>query len=152
MPIEVRSAQDTDIPVMAVLRSQEWETEAYWLGRITRYLRAESSPQHGLPSRAAFVAEENGEVVGFVAGHLTQRHQCDGELEWINVAKEQRGRGVADLLMKAMAQWFVKQSARRVCVDVDPKNATARKLYAKHGAQTLNKHWMVWRDVGTSIG
>jgi len=50
------------------------------------------------------------------------------------------------MLIATMARWFVQQEARRVCVDVDPKNVVARRSYAKHGAMRLNEHWMVWED------
>jgi GNAT superfamily N-acetyltransferase len=132
---------------MAAIRARVWETEAYWLRRIGGYLSGEISPGQALPARAVFVAEDNGAVVGFVAGHRTQRHKCKGELEWIDVISECRGRGIAGRLLNTIADWFVSQNALRVCVDVAPQNAIARGLYAKHGAVPLNPHWMVWEDV-----
>ena len=32
--IEVRPAEPADIPAMAAMRAEEWETEAYWRARI----------------------------------------------------------------------------------------------------------------------
>jgi predicted GNAT family acetyltransferase len=142
-----RRAQDSDIAAMAMIRSREWETEAYWRLRIGRYLAGEHSPRQGLPDRAVFVAVDDGIVVGFVAGHRTRRFGCDGELQWINVSEEQRGQGIAGALMKIITAWFVEQNALRVCVNVDPRNAAARRLYAKYGAQPLNEHWVIWEDV-----
>ena len=148
MPIRVRPVMNGDIAAMAALRAEEWETEAFWEARIGRYLRGEHSPQQALPARAAFVAEDenNGTVVGFVSGHRTRRHGCDGELQWMNVARAHRGRGTAGRLLETIADWFVQQELRRVCVNVDPKNVPARRLFAKYGAQPLNDHWMVWLD------
>jgi GNAT superfamily N-acetyltransferase len=123
---------------MAAIRAREWETETYWKRRIGSYMAAELSPQQALPGRAVFVAVDDDQVV------------CDGELEWINVAPEQRGRGIAGQLLVVMAAWFAGQGALRVCglcVDVEPKNAVARALYARHGAEPLNHHWMVWEDI-----
>lgn len=148
MPLHVRAVEEWDIAGMAALRAREWETAAFWEARIGGYLRGEHSPRQSLPGRAAFVAEDAGTVVGFVAGHRTRRYGCDGELQWMNVALEHRGQGVAGALLAAMAGWFVEQDARRVCVNVDPKNAAARRLYAKFGAQPLNPHWMLWEDIG----
>jgi ribosomal protein S18 acetylase RimI-like enzyme len=147
MAIRVRQAEDADIASMAALRAREWETTAFWQSRIERYLRGEHSPQKALPTRAAFVAGDNGSVVGFVTGHLTSRYGCEGELQWINVAKEYRGRGIARTLLETVASWFVQQQASRVCVNVDPKNAAACGLYKKFGAQRLNEHWLVWPDI-----
>jgi GNAT superfamily N-acetyltransferase len=143
----IRPVEPGDIPAMAAIRAREWENEAYWIPRITAYLSGAHSPQRGLAPRAGFVALDAGVVVGFVAGHLTRRYDCDGELEWINVLPEKRGLGVAGRLIQTMASWFVSQRAYRVCVDVVPENTVARKLYAKCGARPLNPHWMVWEDV-----
>src|ERR1700758_3272629 len=144
MPIRVRRVEEADIASMATLRAREWGTRAFWQARIEQYLRGEHSPQKTLPARTAFVAEENGAVVGFVSGHQTSRYGCDGELQWINVAKEHRGRGIAGTLLETVAGWFVQQQAPRVCVNVDPRNAAACGLYKKFGAQPLREHWLVW--------
>jgi GNAT superfamily N-acetyltransferase len=119
----IRPAEERDIPAMAVLRSYHWETAAFWETRVEHYLFGGHSPQQAQPEHAAFVAEEDSSVAGFVAGHLTRRYQCDGELQWINVAPDYRGRGIAGSLLMAMARWFAQQNARRVCVDVVPEPA-----------------------------
>lgn len=146
MPVEIRPVEDRDIAAMAGLRAQTWGTESYWETRIDSYLRGELWPRHALAPRTAFIAIENGKAVGLVAGHLTRRHGCDGELEFIDVDREHRGLGIAGILVATMAHWFVGQQAWQVCVDVDPMNVAARKLYAKHGAVRLNERWMVWED------
>jgi GNAT superfamily N-acetyltransferase len=142
----IRPVEDRDIVSMAAIRARQWESEAFWELRIAGYLRGEHSPQHALPFRAAFVAVEGGAVVGMVSGHRTRRYGCDGELQWIDVIEGFRRRGVAGKLLTTIAGWFVEQSALRICVNVDPNNATARRLYSKYGARPLNEHWMVWED------
>lgn len=134
---------------MADLRAEEWQTTAFWQGRIARYLRGEHSPRQALATRTALVADDDGTVVGFVSGHLTRRYGCDGELQWMNVAREHRGRGIAGLLLQAISGWFVEQRACRICVNVDPKNVPARGLYKNYGAQPMNEQWMVWQDART---
>lgn len=131
---------------MAAIRAQEWESESFWLHRITSYLNGEHSPRSARAPRAAFVAMEDSKLVGFVAGHLTRRLNCSGELQWINVAPEERKRGVGNALLVKMGSWFVDQGAFRVCVNVEARNVAARKLYQRHGAVVLNQHWMVWED------
>jgi ribosomal protein S18 acetylase RimI-like enzyme len=132
---------------MVAIRAREWGSEPYWMARIGGYLRGEQLPQHALAPRAAWVAVQNQILVGFVAGHLTRRFNCDGELEWINVAAEHRGKGIADRLLVVMLEWFRQQNAPQICVDVEPDNEVARKLYARHGAVPLRPSWMVWRNV-----
>ncbi len=142
-----RLARDSDIPAMARIRAADWETEQYWTARISGYLAGELHPREALSPRVIYVATEADSLVGFIAGHLTRRYKCDGELEWINVIPEQRRSGVASELLRHLAAWFVKQQASRVCIDVQPGNIAARRFYAKHGAEKLNEHWLVWDDI-----
>jgi len=110
-------------------------------------LEGEIHPQKALKPRVTYVAIEDGLVVGFIAGHLTQRHKCEGELEWINVVAEKRGSGIASELLRRLAEWFVEEKALKICVDVQPANTVARRFYREHGAEDLKPHWMVWNDV-----
>jgi GNAT superfamily N-acetyltransferase len=144
--VNIREVVPSDIPAMASIRAAEWETYDYWLPRITAYLEGRQTPGHGLPERAAFVAEENGEVLGFVAGNLSTRHGCQAELQWINVAKSHRGKGIASALLKHQAEWFIQHNALKVCVDAD-----SPELYAKHGAKPLKGPWMFWEDIRLSL-
>ena len=132
---------------MARIRASEWGDPQYWEQRISGYLAGQLSPRHARGSRTSYVAVDETTVVAFAAGHLTSRYACTGELEWINVIPESRGIGVASRLLRLMARWFVANEALRICVDVDPNNAMARAFYARHGAEKLNQHWLVWNDI-----
>jgi GNAT superfamily N-acetyltransferase len=145
MPITIRPVEPSDIPAMASIRAQSWETETYWQNRITRYLDGTHSPQKALASRTAFVAVDGEQIVGLIAGHLTHRYQCDAELEWIDTIEHRRRQGIASALLRSLAQWFEQQNA--LCVCVDPGNPIARAFYHQHGAKPLNQHWMVWDDI-----
>jgi len=146
-----RQAQLSDVPAMAEIRAADWGTEDYWRERITQYLTGKLHPKKALQPRVSFVALEDEHVVGLIAGHLTRRFGCDGELEWISVRAECRGRGIAQELLRQLAQWFIAHNARFVCVDVEPSNLLARRFYARHGAEELKPHWMVWKDIGAVI-
>jgi ribosomal protein S18 acetylase RimI-like enzyme len=146
-----RRARKSDISAMARIRAADWETEDYWMARISGYLAGEVHPRDALPPRVIYVATEGNAVAGFIAGHLTRRYKCDGELEWIDVIPEYRRSGVASELLRHLAGWFVEKKALRICVDVQPTNAVARKFYAKHGAEKLNEHWLVWKDIGSAF-
>lgn len=98
-------------------------------------------------ARVSYVATESDCVVGFVAGHLTRRYGCHGELEWINVSRGHRREGIASKLFLLLVSWFAEQRAFKVCVDVDPANSTATEFYLRHGAQRLNDHWLFWKDI-----
>ncbi len=136
---------------MARLRAAEWGTQDYWEARIAAYLNGELHPQKALLPRAGYVALDGDSVVGFIAGHLTRRYGCGGELEWINVAPEYRRKSVAAELIVLLAAWFVERSALKVCVNVAPENMTAARFYQKHGADRLNEHWLVWNDISVVL-
>src|SRR5437764_553740 len=93
---------------------------------MERYLLGEHHPQKALAPRAAFIAELDDSVIGFIAGHLTQRFGCNGELQWIYIAPDYRGTHVAAELLHRLAKWFIAQQAPRVCVNVEPDNHAAR--------------------------
>ena len=64
-----------------------------------------------------------------------------------DVIREKRGSGAAAGLIRTLAKWFVAQNALKICVDVEPSNTVARRFYARHGAEDLKPHWMVWNDI-----
>ena len=147
-----RRARQSDIPAVAEIRAGDWGTEEYWRQRILQYLAHELNPREALPPRVAFVCVTREKIVGFIAGHLTRRFGCDGELEWISVRPEFRSRGAGFGLLCQLAQWFAAHHAKHICVDVAPSNLTARSFYARHGAEDLKPHWMVWRDIRSVLG
>jgi GNAT superfamily N-acetyltransferase len=147
-----RQAEKSDIPAVARIRAAEWGTEEGWRARIAGYMAGEIDPREALKPRVIYVAVEGEALAGFIAGHLTRRYGCDGELEWINVIPERRGNGIAGQLLRRLAEWFAEQKALRVCVDVDPGNAVARRFYTRHGAERLNAHWLVWNDIKVVLG
>jgi ribosomal protein S18 acetylase RimI-like enzyme len=145
MQIQYRIATPSDIPSLALLRSLGWGDVGYWIPRITAYMNGENNPQMALAPRIVYVAIENNEIIGLIAGHLTRRLDCEGELEWIDVDTEYRRKGIASELVRLLARWFKEQNAGKICVD--PGNEPARKFYAATGAENLNAHWMYWKDI-----
>jgi ribosomal protein S18 acetylase RimI-like enzyme len=136
---------------MAEIRTGDWGCEEYWRDRILQYLTRKLHPREALRPRVSFVCVERKRIVGLIAGHLTRRFGCDGELEWISVRPQYRSRGIASQLLCRLAEWFVAHDAQRVCVDVEPSNQVARRFYARHGAEDLKPHWMVWEDIRAVI-
>lgn len=149
--LATRRASLADVPAMARLRDASGWTGGADETTMRRYLTGEHHPREALAPRVAFVAETDGAITGFAAGHLTRRFACDGELQWILVAPEQRGTPAATRLLRALATWFVEHDAARVCVNVAPENHVARRFYARHGATDLSEHWMVWTDVASAM-
>jgi ribosomal protein S18 acetylase RimI-like enzyme len=149
--IQYREATTLDIPAMAKLRAQVWGTEEYWKERIAGYMSGEIHPQEALVPRVLYAATKEGTVLGFIAGHLTSRHECNGELEWIDIMAKYKRKGIGSTLVQLLAVWFIEQKAVKVCVDVDPANTVARSFYKHHGAEPLDTHWLVWKDISSVL-
>jgi GNAT superfamily N-acetyltransferase len=143
--VHYRDADLADVPRLARLR-REGEAGGASEDRMLRYLVGEHHPQQALLPRAMWIAVDGELPIGYVAGHLTRRFGCDGELQWIYVVQEHRRARIASSLLRFLAEWFLEHGARRVCVDVGDDNA--RPFYRRHGAVELNRHWMVWNDIG----
>jgi GNAT superfamily N-acetyltransferase len=147
MSLTYRTATPADISEIGTLRGAE-EAGGTSPERMARYLAGRHHPQKALKPRVMYLALEDGRIVGYVAGHLTRRYECDGELQWIYVREEMRGRGIAAELLSMLASWFVDRQALRVCVDVGAPEAA--RFYTRHGARTLDGPWMVWDDVSVA--
>jgi GNAT superfamily N-acetyltransferase len=146
--VHYRKADLADVPRLSRL-PREGEAGGDSADRMSRYLAGVHHPQQALPPRAMWIATEGESPIGYVAGHLTRRFGCDGELQWIYVVAEHRRARVASGLLHLLAEWFLEHGARRVCVDVG--DDSARPFYRRHGARDLNRHWMVWNDIGAVI-
>ncbi|HUX67215.1 MAG TPA: GNAT family N-acetyltransferase [Terriglobales bacterium] len=146
-----RQASKGDVPDMARIRTYDGGSEDYWNERIGGYLDRTYHPDQALGPRVAYLATAEGMSVGFVAGHLSRHFDCQAELEWINVLPEYRQHGIGLALLRMLATWLVAQSALRVCVDVSPANADARRFYARHGAIPLKRHFLVWENIGSLL-
>ena len=149
--VTYRSAGTADVTALAQLRAFTAGREEHWHGRIAGYLAGTHNPQKALLPRIVLVASDASQVVGLIAGHLTHRYDCDGELQWLDVAVAYRRSGIAGKLLRLLAEWFGRRHAKRICVNVDPENHAARSFYASHGAKVLNQHWLVWPDVTALI-
>ena len=145
--MEYRIAIESDIAGMARIRALNRESLEHWIKRISGYLKLEHHPQQALIPRIAFVAVENNEIAGFIAGHLTRRFACEGELEWIDVISDSRRSGIATNLLQMLAGWFVDHNALKICVDCAPENKVAENFYKKNGAVRLSEYWLIWDDI-----
>jgi len=119
--------------------------------RMAAYLEGRHHPRHALTPRTAYLATVDSGLAGYIAGHLTRRYGCEGEVQYLYVAKGHRRAGVATALLRHLAQWFVENGAARICVDVNDDSPGARPFYLSRGAQQLRPHWMMWSDIKTIL-
>lgn len=83
--IQYREATIEDIPSLAKIRAVNSGYEVYWTDRIEGYLTGTVNPQKAMKERIIFVATDEEKIVGFVAGHLSQHYECDGELQRLDI-------------------------------------------------------------------
>ncbi|MEI9815355.1 MAG: GNAT family N-acetyltransferase [Acidobacteriota bacterium] len=115
--------------------------------RMLAYFEHRHHPQRALPPRTGFLAMSGTQVIGYVAGHMTTRHDCAGEVQYLFVSPPFRRQGIATLLLRLMSDWFHAHALARVCVCVDAESPAAVPFYEKMGAVPLfppKKGWFVW--------
>jgi GNAT superfamily N-acetyltransferase len=87
------------------------------------------------PDSGAFVAERDGEVVGFVC--VSERAHFTGEVDAymgeLVVSKAAEGGGVGRALVAAAEAWGRARGRKRVAVDTGAANLPARRFYAALG-------------------
>ncbi len=84
------------------------------------------------------VAEENNQVVGFVLISKSKSddiHDFDfyGEMNYMYIKSEFRGRGIASKFFKEAKKWFKKHGLKYLKLDVNINNRKARKIYEGWG-------------------
>ncbi|HVG28018.1 MAG TPA: GNAT family N-acetyltransferase [Acidobacteriaceae bacterium] len=140
--ITIEPATLNDLPALCRLRAEYQGHPLEWEPRIAAYMIGQLTPAFGLEPRAVFVAVQDNEVVGFIAGHLSRRFNCQGEIYWLNVQADRRGLRIADRLLAALVAWFAGHNARSLCIEVPPSNDSARKLLARHNAHPHDALWL----------
>lgn len=83
---------------------------------------------------ACWVAEADGQVAGFALGSLSYDDRADwGYLEWLAVAPEHRGRGLARTLLEESCAALFAAGATRVITDVEQANTASAQLMQRCG-------------------
>lgn len=149
--MEYREAKESDVSALAGMRGKDPAAKENWTRRIPGYMNRTHNPLYALLPRIVYVTEDHGRIIGSIAGHLTKRFACDGELEWIDVLPEFLNKGIAAMLLQHLATWFIDRKALQICVDCAPDNLVAQNFYKKNGAEKLNEHWLVWKDISRIV-
>ncbi len=76
------------------------------------------------------IEEPSGRLSGFV---VTRRAVDEAEILTIAVDKSAQGRGIGRELLRSQAEILRRHGVRRLLLEVDEKNAPARKLYGRFG-------------------
>ncbi len=109
-------------------------------------------PLRGSLKTVLLVAEEGGEVVGFIWGNLiTYGFFRYGMIEELFVKKEFRNRGIGRSLVREILNRFKRLKAEVVLVTTDPENKKAADLYEKTGFKPCRGPWFFWTPEDRSV-
>lgn len=90
----------------------------------------------GLPQHTAFVAEINGEVVGWIhvyIAHLIEAASSYAEIGGLVVDEQCRGHGVGKALVRAAEDWTIKSGYADIRVRSASRRVDAHQFYEKLG-------------------
>lgn len=86
------------------------------------------------PDNACWVALDSDRVVGFVLGSMEFELRDDwAYLEWIAVAPDMQGHGIARRLVEACSAALFARGARRIVTDVENHNVASSALMTRSG-------------------
>lgn len=142
MDARIRESQDADRQAIVALADRLQEGVAAWrdpdgVRDAVRGWVVDSLNDLSDPDSAAFVAERDGSVVGFVC--VSERKHFTGEVDTyigeLVVSREAEGTGIGRALVDAALAWGRDRGRRRVVVDTGAANISARAFYAALGFQ-----------------
>lgn len=149
--LNFRAATSLDVTAMAQSRLADPDAGPAD-SRMKAYFDGQHHPQNALLPRAGYLALSGDQVIGYIAGHRTTRHGCDGEVQYLFVAPAYRRRGVATALLRLLVGWFRAEGVQAVCVAVaDDSPPEAKPFFESLGATPLKKHWYAWQEIGNAL-
>jgi len=144
----IRQACEADLDRLLDLDRIFWEERQQMLAPAYRHTEAPMPPEtmrHRVSGEGfrTFVAEDNGQVVGYLAAKISSvplpddRAEREGRICDVFVVPDHRNGGIASALYAAATAWFDEQ--RCVCegLTVYPTNP-ALSLYEKWGFATVS--------------
>jgi GNAT superfamily N-acetyltransferase len=88
-------------------------------------------------SRAAFVANTEGRVLGFVYTQIKEAGHCPANIDALFVTGDERSRGAGQALLDAALEWCRAHGANEVSLDCIWPNDLAHRFYENRGFRPL---------------
>jgi ribosomal-protein-alanine N-acetyltransferase len=124
--VTVRGLTPSDVPTASSILEESPESSKW----------SEDSLLESAKSGTAWIAEQEGRVIGFLIGRAVA-----DEFEILNlaVARSRRRRGIATRLLETMAACLRTIGTRRAYLEVRASNEAAIALYARHGFRACGR-------------
>ncbi|MEO6822657.1 MAG: GNAT family N-acetyltransferase [Candidatus Nanopelagicales bacterium] len=117
--MQIRNARPDDHPVIVAVVDDWWDGRAM-SGQLSRLFLEHFSG-------TSLVAEDDGELVGFLVGFLSQDRPDEAYVHFVGVRPDQRGAGVARMLYERFEQQVAALGASRLrCVTSTVNEASVR--------------------------
>ena len=110
------------------------DASGMWVHYFERHVRS--------PRRKAVIAEQDGDVIGFLLGEIQKRPpifktQHQAFVDSIGVAESKRNQGIGGLMLDYFEKWAKQKGLPCVMLNVVVENANAIRFYATHGYRTM---------------
>lgn len=149
----LRTARRSDIPAMAAL-IEEFAQYMRELGDTTELrLNAETLERDGFGNDPAFygiVADESGEIVGFLLYHAGYDTDAACRLLFIvdlYVTSSRRDQGMGAALMNEARRIAAESGAKQMVWTVDKRNTAGKRFYERIGAHYVDQLDLMYLDV-----
>lgn len=151
--IEIRAVEERDFPQIKGIASVAFQLHRFWTDRdleqrnVEQYYSVEVDSFHeeilrGRDSFEIFVADDDGQILGYIVLRMDRHLSGVFECEWGLIASFAlksgfRGKGIGTLLLSKALHWFREKGAVRVDVSTDAENIAAIQCYEKQGFRTI---------------
>ena len=132
--VRVRSAAQADIP--DVLSVDQAAFEPTWRYGLEGLARIWSKMRH------KFVAEQNGQVIGYACG---ETHRSSGYVMRLAVDPAHQGRTIGAALLAASLRSFFAAGVKSITLNTQMDNAISQKLYGCFGFAPVGYPANVWQ-------
>lgn len=123
MPVAIRPYNEADFSTLCRIDAESYAPEiAYSRRTMKAFLR--------LPGAECLVAEESGEILGFI---LTDRDGPAGHVITLDLAPGARRRGIGTALLEAAHASLARRGVREVELETSTQNSAAVAFWKKHG-------------------
>ncbi|WP_123538544.1 GNAT family N-acetyltransferase [Halosimplex salinum] len=152
--MEIREARTSDADEIATTAADSLEAsyghvfEAETIDEVVADWYAEDRVAELLDDEASawLVAEDGGEVVGFVQGALLDASPPVGEIDWLHVAPDARESGLARQLLGQIQETFEKRGAGTIQGDVLAENEEGWSFYENYGFDRVDEREVTIAD------
>lgn len=141
--VKVRQATVKDLPAIAMLIKNNNET-------INEDLEALFTVKNPNEECKMFVAEDVGEIVGFLRSHFYKWNRSVYAINLL-VDVSYRRRGIGTLLLKALEDFAREKEARVLMFDAAVDNIPALNLYLKNGFKVCGYNDKLYESGKTAI-